>query len=64
MDLLAALALVLILEGMALAVFARSVPELMAAMSDIDPGKTRTIGLACILCGALAYLFVRGTFAG
>lgn len=63
MDLLAALALVLLLEGLALVVFARSVPELMAAMAEIDPARTRSIGLFCVLLGALGYLFVRGVFA-
>ena len=64
MDLLAALALVVLLEGLALVVFARSVPELMAAMSEIDPARTRGVGLVCVVLGAAAYLYVRGAFAG
>ncbi|MEM7212603.1 MAG: DUF2065 family protein [Pseudomonadota bacterium] len=60
MDLAAALALVLILEGMALVVFARSVPELMAEMTKVPSAKIRTIGLLCVGVGAIGYLMIRG----
>ena len=60
MDLAAALALVLVLEGMALVVFSRSVPELMAEMTKVPSAKIRTIGLFCVGAGAIGYLMIRG----
>ena len=64
MDLLAALALVLIIEGVAMAIFARSLPELMAAMAEFGPGELQRIGLICIGLGVIGYLSVRGLFTG
>ena len=60
MDLLAALALVLVIEGLAIVIFARSIPELLAALSDLDADKTRMMGLVCIGVGVGGYLMVRG----
>ena len=60
MDLLAAIALVLILEGLALAIFARSVPALLAELERLDPRSLRRAGLASIVAGAVLYLLVRG----
>lgn len=60
MDLLAALALVLVLEGLAIAIFARSIPEMMAEMQRLDPVRLRQAGLVAIALGAAAYLLVRG----
>ncbi|MEM8793469.1 MAG: DUF2065 family protein [Pseudomonadota bacterium] len=60
MDLLAALALVLVIEGLALAVFASSLPELLAAMDGVDPQTVRIIGLVFFVAGVLGYLAVRG----
>ncbi|MEM7670682.1 MAG: DUF2065 family protein [Pseudomonadota bacterium] len=62
MDLLAALGLVLVIEGLALAIFASSLPELMASMNELRSGGIRRIGLAMVALGAMAYLAVRGTF--
>ena len=59
MDLLAALALVLIFEGLALAVFARSMPQLLAEIERLGPGSLRHAGLVCIALGAVLYLLVR-----
>ena len=59
MDLLAALALVLILEGLAMAIFARSVPHLLAEMERLGPGSLRRAGLVCIGLGTALYLLVR-----
>lgn len=59
MDLLAAIALVLILEGMALAVFARSLPQLLAEIERLGPGSLRRAGLVCIGLGTALYLMVR-----
>ncbi len=64
MDLLAALALVLVIEGLAIVIFARSIPELMSALAELDANKTRNMGLFCVVLGALGYLFIRGAFAG
>jgi uncharacterized protein YjeT (DUF2065 family) len=59
MDLLAAIALVLILEGLALAIFARSVPALMAELQRLAPGALRRAGVVSIAAGAVLYLLVR-----
>ena len=60
MDLLAALALVLVLEGLAIAAFARSIPELLAEMQNIDGQKLRQIGIVTAVIGAVGYLLIRG----
>ena len=60
MDLVAALALVLVLEGLALVVLARSLPELLAALDEVEPGAMRLAGLVMLATGALIYLWVRG----
>jgi uncharacterized protein YjeT (DUF2065 family) len=64
MDLLAAIALVLVLEGLALAVFARSMPALLAELQRHEPGVLRRAGLLSIAAGAVLYLLVRGWAAG
>lgn len=63
MDLLAALALVLVIEGLAIVIFARSIPELMSALAEMDATNTRNMGLLCVFAGVLGYLFVRGALA-
>ncbi|MEM9044466.1 MAG: DUF2065 family protein [Pseudomonadota bacterium] len=60
MDLLAALALVLVIEGLALAVFATSLPELMAAMEGVEPQHTRVLGFVFLAAGTVGYIAVRG----
>jgi uncharacterized protein YjeT (DUF2065 family) len=59
MDLLAALALVLILEGMALAIFARSMPQLLAEIERLGPESLRRAGLVCIGLGTALYIVIR-----
>ena len=59
MDLLAAIALVLIFEGMAALVFASSLPELLAALKGIGAKQMRVIGFVMVLSGAALYLLVR-----
>lgn len=59
MDLLAALALVLIFEGMAAMIFASSLPELLAAIEGIGARQMRLIGIVMALCGAALYLAIR-----
>lgn len=60
MDLLAALALVLVIEGLALAIFASSLRELRAAMEGVDPRTTRLFGLLFFASGIAAYIAIRG----
>ncbi len=60
MDLVAALALVMVLEGLALVVMARSLPELLAALEEIEPAQMRMIGAGMLALGAVLYMIVRG----
>ena len=62
MDLLAALALVLVIEGLAIVIFARSIPELMSALAEVDADRTRQMGFICVALGIVGYLMIRGTF--
>lgn len=59
MDLLAAIALVLIFEGLAAMIFASSLPELLAAMQGIGARQMRLLGIVMALSGAALYLLVR-----
>ena len=59
MDLLAALALLLIFEGLVLAIFATSLPQLLAEIERIGPASLRRTGLVCIAIGVVFYLAVR-----
>lgn len=59
MDLLAALALVLVIEGLALAILARSLPELLASMGQIDPAAMRRLGIVLAVAGGAGYLLIR-----
>ena len=59
MDLLAALALVLVFEGLAAMIFASSLPELLAALSGIGGRQMRVIGIVMTVSGAALYLLVR-----
>ena len=60
MDLIAALALVLVFEGMAAMIFASSLPELLAALKGIGARQMRVIGIVMAVSGAALYLLVRG----
>ena len=59
-DLVAALALVLVLEGLALVILARSLPELLAALEALDSESMRWVGFAMLAVGAVVYVWVRG----
>ena len=59
MDLLAALALMLVLEGLSLAMFSRSLPQMLSELDRLDPGLLRRIGLASMALGVGAYLAIR-----
>ena len=61
MDLLAALALVAVIEGLALLVFARSLPALLAEIDQIGPETLRKMGIALLFGGAIAYWLIRDT---
>lgn len=60
MDLMAALALVFMIEGLALAIFAGSLPELVASLSGLGERHMRTAGIAAAAAGAALYLLIRG----
>ena len=60
MDLLAAIALVLVLEGLAAMIFAASLPELLAALKGIGARQMRIIGIVMTVSGAALYLLIRG----
>jgi uncharacterized protein YjeT (DUF2065 family) len=60
MDLIAALALVLVLEGLAAMIFAASLPELLAALEGIGPRQMRLAGMVMAASGAVLYLLIRG----
>lgn len=60
MDLLAALALVLVIEGLSLAILAKSLPALLAEIGQIPPGVLRGAGIALVICGSALYLGLRG----
>lgn len=59
MDLIAALALVLVIEGLALAIFAGTLPQMLAEIDRLGPSSIRWIGIASIALGAVVYLYVR-----
>jgi len=59
MDLLAALALLLIFEGLVLAIFAKSLPQLLAEIERIGPESLRHTGLVCIAIGVVIYFMLR-----
>ena len=59
MDLLAALALVLVIEGLALAIFCRSLPAVIAEVENINPVALRRVGIVMLLLGGAGYLLIR-----
>lgn len=58
-DLLAALALVLVIEGLALAIFSNTLPGLLSALRDIGEQGVRRAGLIGAGLGAVGYLLIR-----
>ena len=60
MDLLAALALVAVIEGLALVVFSRSLPALLAEIDHIGPDALRKMGLGLLIAGCVGYWLIRG----
>lgn len=60
MDLIAALALVMVIEGLAAMIFASSLPELLAALRGIGARQMRIIGIVMTVSGGALYLMIRG----
>jgi len=59
MDILAALALMLVLEGLSLALFARSLPQMLGELDKLGPETLRRVGIAAMALGIGIYLAVR-----
>ena len=59
-DLLAAVGLILILEGVAYGLFPDFMRRAAFEISRADPEMIRTVGLLCALAGAVVLWFVRG----
>ncbi|MEL6264176.1 MAG: DUF2065 family protein [Pseudomonadota bacterium] len=59
-DLLAALALVAVIEGLTMIAFAGSFPELLAMLERMGPSQRRWLGLVLVAGGTAAYLVIRG----
>ena len=59
-DLLTALALVLVIEGLVLAVFADRLEVLLTTLSEVPPEVLRVAGLVCAVLGLFAVWLIRG----
>lgn len=58
-DLLAALALVLVIEGMVPFVNPQSLRRMLATVSQLDDRTLRIVGLASMICGVVMLYLVR-----
>ena len=59
-DLLTALGLVAVIEGLALALAPRRLDEVLAALAQLSPEARRTIGLGAVALGVLVVWIARG----
>ena len=59
-DLLTALALVLVIEGLMLAVFADRLNVMLTKLSEIPPEALRVAGLVAAVIGLFAVWLIRG----
>ncbi|MEM6972244.1 MAG: DUF2065 family protein [Pseudomonadota bacterium] len=59
-DLFAAIALLAVIEGMALILFASSFPDYLKQVAALTAEQRRWLGLALAAVGVTAYLAVRG----
>lgn len=59
-DLLTALALVLVIEGLVLALFPLRLRQVLAQMEQISPDILRIAGLAAAIVGVAGVWFLRG----
>ena len=60
MDILAALALMMAIEGLAAVILAPRLPEIARVLGDLAPEQVRFAGLVLVAAGGGLYLFVRG----
>ena len=58
-DLLAALALVLVIEGMVPFISPQTLRKLQESMAQLDDKSLRNVGLASMICGAVLLYLVR-----
>lgn len=54
----------MVIEGLAVAVFARSIPELMAELEHFGQSGLRRAGVLMAIAGAAAYLWIRAPAGG
>lgn len=59
-DLLAAIGLILIIEGVAYGAFPDFMRRAAFEVSRADPDLIRVVGLFCAMLGAIVFWFVRG----
>jgi len=59
-DLFAALALAIVIEGLAVAFFSSRLPGILEALRLLGPEQLRWVGLAMAVVGTLLYLALRG----
>jgi len=59
-DLIGALALMVVFEGLALAFAAGRIEELLAQLRDLAPDRLRWAGLAMAMLGTSVYVLIRG----
>jgi len=59
-DLLAALALVLVIEGMVPFISPQALRRLQESMSQLDDKTLRNVGLISMICGVVLLYIVRG----
>lgn len=59
-DLLTALALVMVIEGLMLAVFADRLNVMLAKLSEVPPEVLRVAGLVAAVLGLFAVWLIRG----
>ena len=59
-DFLAALALVLVIEGLMFAAFPGPAKRLMTSVMDTPDGQMRVIGIVCAIVGVILVWLIRG----
>ena len=59
-DLLAALALVLVIEGMVPFISPQTLRKLQESMAQLDDRALRNVGLVSMICGVVLLYIVRG----
>lgn len=59
-DLIAALALMLVFEGVALAIASGRIGEMLAMLQEMAPEQLRWLGLGMAVGGTALYVLIRG----